>query len=206
MVYHRVQVFDDQASKIIENLRLPESWRELAIEYLNSGDERRQTANEQHRLEEKLKRINHQYKEGDIGHRESEREIGLTKSALAAVEPPVDAQLAVLGDHVEGLVETWDAPTKEERHQLLAMMLDAVYVDLKTAVVVGVKPKPELLPLFNHREPVKSEETILVTNEMYQGRSIPETRAVGVGGDSIGRDGHRYIGAAFGTILIPQAA
>lgn len=181
--YHRVQVFDDQVSKIIENLRLPESWRELVIEYLNLGDERRQTVHEQHRLEEKLKRIKHQYREGDIDQREYEREMGLTKSALAAVEPPVDAQLVVLGDHVEGLVEAWDAATKEERHQLLAMMLEAVYVDMKNAEVVGVKPKPEFLPLFNLRKPVKSGETILVTSEMDQGRSRPGTRA----GRSCGR-------------------
>lgn len=137
---------------------------------------RRQTVHEQHRLEEKLKRIKHQYREGDIDQREYEREMGLTKSALAAVEPPVDAHLVVLGDHVEGLVEAWDVATKEERHQLLAMMLDAVYVDMKNAEVVGVKPKPAFLPLFNLREPVKSGETILVTSELDQGRSIPETR------------------------------
>ena len=52
---------------------------------------------------------------------------------------------------------------KEERHQLLTMMLDAVYLDMKSAEVVGVKPKPEFLPLFNLREPVKSGDALLVT-------------------------------------------
>ena len=65
--------------------------------------------------------------------------------------------------------------TKEERHQLLTMMLDAVYVDMKTGEVVGVKPKPEFPPLFNLREPVKSGETILVTRGFEQGRTIPTT-------------------------------
>lgn len=59
--------------------------------------------------------------------------------------------------------------TKVERHQLLTMMLDAVYVDMKNAEVVGVKPKPEFLPLFNLREPVKSGEAILVTGAFEQG-------------------------------------
>ncbi len=90
------------------------------------------------------------------------------KAALAAVEPPVDAQLGQLGDHIEGFIGAWTMATKEERHQLITMMLDAVYVDMKTGEVVGVKPKPEFLPLFNLREPVKSGETILVTRGFEQ--------------------------------------
>jgi len=40
------------------------------------------------------------------------------------------------------LVETWGAATLEERHQLLAMMLDAVYVDMAQGLVLGLKFKP----------------------------------------------------------------
>ena len=76
--------------------------------------------------------------------------------------------------------------TKEERHQLLTMMLDAVYVDMKSGEVVGVKPKPEFLPLFNLREPVKSGETNLVTRGFEQSRTTPETR---VGGDNPSKAG-----------------
>ena len=167
--YHRVQVFDDQISKIVENLTLPESWRELVLDYLNSGEERSQTEKERHRLEQKLKRIKFQYREGDLDQREYAREMGLTKSALTAVQSPVDAQLVQLGDHIEGLIEAWTMATKEERHQLLTMMIGAVYVDMKNAEVVGVKPKPEFLPLFNLKEPVKSGDSVLVTVGLDQG-------------------------------------
>ena len=166
--YHPVQVFDDQMSQIVEDLTLPESWRELVVEYLNSGEERVNTDSERHRLEEKLRRVKQQYREGDIDQRDYDREMGLTKAALAAVEPPIDAQLVQLGDHIEGFIDAWTMATKEERHQLLTMMLDAVYVDMKSGEVVGVKPKPEFLPLFNLREPVKSGETILVTRGFEQ--------------------------------------
>jgi copper(I)-binding protein len=57
------------------------------------------------------------------------------------------------------------------------MMLDAVYVDMKSGEMVGVKPKPEFLPLFNLREPVKSGEVVLVTGTFEQSRTIPRTRA-----------------------------
>jgi len=34
-----------------------------------------------------------------------------------------------------------------ERHDLLKMMLDGVYVDMTEATVVAVQPKPPFLPL-----------------------------------------------------------
>ena len=44
-------------------------------------------------------------------------------------------------------MEAWGAATLEERHQLLSIMLDDVYVDMVQGLVLGLKP--EFLPLFN---------------------------------------------------------
>ena len=62
------------------------------------------------------------------------------------------------------------------------MMLDAVYVDMAQGLVLGLKPKPEFLPLFNLGEPVTTGASELVTGGMEQSRTIPRTRADGVGG------------------------
>ena len=48
--------------------------------------------------------------------------------------------------------------TKEKRHLLFCMMLDAVYVDMQARKIAGVKPKPEFLPLFSLKEPIKAGE------------------------------------------------
>ena len=55
--------------------------------------------------------------------------------------------------------------TNEERHGLLQMMLDTVYVDMASGRVVGIRPKPEFLPLFNLREPISAGELALVTGD-----------------------------------------
>ena len=47
------------------------------MEYLNSGEERAQVVNERCRLQEKLKRIKYQFREGDIDQREYEQEMAL---------------------------------------------------------------------------------------------------------------------------------
>ena len=55
-----------------------------------------------------------------------------------------------------------------ERQQLLTMMLDAVYVDMAQDPVLGLKPEPEFLPLFNLGEPVTTGDSELVTGGMEQ--------------------------------------
>ena len=163
--YQRAEVFDSKIEAIVGNLTLPSSWRDLVMEFLNSDDERINAARERQRLEQKLRRIKLQFREGDIDQREYKVEIELTKTSLAAVQQPEDDQLVRLGDHVEGLVEAWREATDKERHELLTMMLDAVYADMLTGEVVAVRPKPEFLPLFNLKEPVRAGELILVTGD-----------------------------------------
>ena len=43
------------------------------------------------------------------------------------------------------------------------MMLDAVYVDIAQGLVLGLKPKPEFLPLSHLSEPVTTGDAELVT-------------------------------------------
>ena len=83
--YKRVEVLDQQICELVENLQLPDSWREMAVSLLNSGDEREQVSKERARLEGKLKRIKFQYREGDIDQAEYQQELGLAKAALEAV-------------------------------------------------------------------------------------------------------------------------
>ncbi len=46
---------------------------------------------------------------------------------------------------------------------MLSIMLDSVYVDMVQGLVLGLKPKPEFLPLFNLGEPVTTGDSELVT-------------------------------------------
>ena len=105
--YQRAGVLDDQVCAIIGDLRLPGSWRELVSGYLASGEERKKESNERRSLEEKLRRIRLQYREGDIDRREYRQESALTKAALDATRVSVNDEVVCYGDHIEGLVEAW---------------------------------------------------------------------------------------------------
>ena len=63
------------------------------------------------------------------------------------------------------MVAAWETATKEERCDLLQMAVDAVYVDMVSAKVVAIKPKPAFLPLFRLEEPVTAGPTILVVGD-----------------------------------------
>ena len=65
---------------------------------------------------------------------------------------------------------------------MLSMMLDAVYVDMTQGLVLGLKPKPEFLPLFNLGEPVTTGDAELVTGGMEQTPTTPRTQADCVAG------------------------
>ena len=67
----------------------------------------------------------------------------------------------LVGGHRYSRLEALGEASPEERHQLLNMMLDAVYVDMAQGLVLG--PKPKFLPLFNLGEPVTTGDSELVT-------------------------------------------
>jgi site-specific DNA recombinase len=168
--YVKADVLDGQVSELVGSLRLASSWRDLVVRYLNSGEELEKAVKERARLEEKLRRLKKLYREVEITEDDYGREKGLTEAALVAIKYPEQQRVIELGDHVEGMVHAWGQAMKEERRDMLRVMLDAVYVDMTACKIVGIKPKPSFLPLFNLQEPLTADGRILVTGDPDGGR------------------------------------
>ena len=75
--------------------------------YLASGEERKNESNERLRLEDKVRRIRVQYREGGIDRGEYQQESDLTKTAQDATRVLADNEVVHYGDQIEGLL---DAP------------------------------------------------------------------------------------------------
>ena len=99
----------------------------------------------------------------EIGEEEYRQESALTQAKLCGLVIPLHEQVVALRDNVEGFVDAWAIATKEERREMLQMMLDAVYIDMTTQEVVRLRPKSAFLPLVNLDEPVKAGELVLST-------------------------------------------
>ena len=70
--------------------------------YLASGEERKNESNERLRLEDKVRRIRVQYREGGIDRGEYQQESDLTKTAQDATRVLADNEVVHYGDHIEG--------------------------------------------------------------------------------------------------------
>ena len=136
----------------------------MVVDLLSSKDEAPELQRERNRLEEKLRRLKRLYREVEIEEGDYRQEVALTQAKLSGMGNPEHHQVVNLGDNVEGVVAAWEIATKEERREMLQMMLDAVYIDMTTKEVVGLKPKAAFLPLFHLDEPVRAGEVVLATS------------------------------------------
>jgi hypothetical protein len=104
---------------------------------------------ERKNISDRLRRLSRTYIDGLIedGEYELQRKL-LTDRLDTLVIPEMDAALGA-GTFLETLGIIWVNATLEEKHKLLTIMLDAVYVDLLTTrKVVGILPKPAFYHLF----------------------------------------------------------
>ena len=103
--------------------------------------------------EERLRRLGRSYIDGVIDDGEYNVQRKLLQDALEAlVIPEADAALRA-GELLEGLGLVWEKATLEEKHKLLASMLDAVFIDLEASrAIVGLQPKPPFYHLFDSLE------------------------------------------------------
>jgi len=97
----------------------------LVLHYLQVSEERQRGAKERARLQERLRRLQRLYLDG-YPEDEYRREKEVILAALDTLGQPQEQEVLVLGDHVEGLIETWSCGTREERRDILRMMLEAV--------------------------------------------------------------------------------
>ena len=113
--------------------------------------ERERIFKQRKEVEAKLHRLARAYIDGFVTSHDYNVEKKLIKDALSAlVIPEADASLDAR-QFLESLGFIWDKATLEERHKLLSVMLEAVYIDLAASrVIVGIQPKPPFILSLDH--------------------------------------------------------
>jgi len=155
------KVVDEQMEKIIKSLTLDPAWRDRITEKLSKISERDSIFARRKQSEEKLKRLGRSYIDGVIDEGEYRVQLKAIQSALESlVVPGIEAAIHA-GEFLEGLGSIWDIATMEEKHKLLSVCLDAVYVDIGASrAIVGLQPKPTFYHLF---ETLKQDHDSQVT-------------------------------------------
>ncbi len=144
------RTIDNQMDRIIKSLTLDPSWRRRIIEKLSGISEREDILKQRRQAEEKLRRLGRSYIDGVIDDGEYNVQRKLLQDVLDSLVVPEEDAAVRAGEFLEGLGMVWDKAILEERHKLLAGMLDAVYVDLGASRrIVGLQPKPVFYHLFD---------------------------------------------------------
>lgn len=145
----RCDTIDDQVNEIISSLALDSSWKDKIVAKISSQSQYDLILKEKKSLNDRLRRLSRTYVDGLIEEGEYDLQKKLLQDRInTLVIPEIDATLNA-GALLENLGVIWANATMEEKHKLLTIMLDAVYVDLLTSRrVVGILPKPTFYPLF----------------------------------------------------------
>jgi hypothetical protein len=146
------KVIDKQVEDIVTSLCLKPDWRETIIERVVALSERERLLSERRQTEERLKRLGRAYVDDLISERAYEAQRKQLRERLSTlVMPEVDVAVeagALLGQ----IKELWREATTDERHDLLAGMIDAVYVDMPSRRLVGITPKGPFREAFRSLE------------------------------------------------------
>jgi site-specific DNA recombinase len=103
--------------------------------------ERERITTERRQSQDRLKRLGRAYVDGLIAERACEAERKQLEARLASlVMPEVDVAIEA-GALVDQIQALWLEATVDERHDLLAGMIDTVYVHMPSRRVVGITPK-----------------------------------------------------------------
>ncbi len=165
------KTIDGQMDSIIRSLILVPDWKERIIERLSTVSERQNILTQRKQIEAKLKRLARTYVDGLIDDGQYNVQRKLLQDTLKVLIIPEEEASIEAGKLLEDLRSVWQEATLEEKHKLLSIMLEAVYIDLAASrSIVGIQPKPVFYPLFNSLEN-QSGNTISV----FHGKKIEPT-------------------------------
>lgn len=150
----REQYLDPQIDGMIEQLVLPDNWRERTRQLLaaDSGSEKQVRDQRKKELKDELRRLNFQHQKSLLSDEEYLQQAVPVKAELEQLERQSVARMpehiAMAGEQLITIRTSWQKATREQKRDMLHLMLNAVYVDTDKREIVSVEPHSEFELLF----------------------------------------------------------
>ncbi len=145
----RCDVADEQISRLMEAIVLPESWMDRVLAQVHMKDEVEQVRKEREQTEQRLKRLGRAYVDGLLAEMDYLREKQSLQDKLASLVVPGLSETEAAGRLLEDLPRLWQGASLNEKRRVLLSLLDAVYVDtVEEKRIVAIKSKPAFRPLL----------------------------------------------------------
>lgn len=189
----RLQIREDylvpQLDEYMGAITLPEDWRQRIQELVSHDvgaaaiEKRRQS------LRGQLRRLNYQFEHGLIEEKDIpdyEKRAQQLIREINSIVIPNPSRLVDAGEELITLRDSWSKADKAQRHGILKEVFDAVYVDMTTRQIAGVKPFAEFVPLFRQTKLVERDWCFVLENdETAQGDDTSGRLHVSHGSDGI---------------------
>ena len=125
-------------------IKLPDDWRARALAAAARDETAVHRQERRTALERKRARLKDLVKEGIIDTTEYRADVAAIDTELATLAHETEeADLAAIAARLENLSALWADATEEERLQIAAGLIDAVWVDLDGKKVLGIQPADE---------------------------------------------------------------
>lgn len=157
----RCELIDEQAGELFGKLVLPDDWRDEIQRRLANYDRITSIEKERASLSDRLRRLTVAYTLGNVEDVEYKRQEADLKRAIGRLRVPELDEAVAAGEILADVRKLWQRADESEKHELLRGMVASVQVDLLSARIVGVTPKPAFWSLFESAR-VDSSRVVLL--------------------------------------------
>ncbi|HWQ85000.1 MAG TPA: recombinase family protein, partial [Anaerolineales bacterium] len=142
---------DEQVAELIQALKLTATWEEDVRKLLHEEQDRPDPETERKEIRSMLRLMRDNYERGMYEGEEYQywQKVNGLKEKLALLERVPEPALNRAARTLLDLRETWESTTKEERKDLVHIMIQEVGVDVVNKRVLWVKARPDYELLFS---------------------------------------------------------
>jgi hypothetical protein len=139
-----------QVTELICSIRLPENWEPVVRQMLEEQREGIDPETERKEIRGMLRLMRENFERGLYEGEEYQywQKVSTLKEKLALLERIPEPAINRAAQTLLDLRETWESTTKEERKDLVHVMIQEVGVDMAVKRVLWVKARPDYEPLF----------------------------------------------------------
>jgi len=146
----RAEVIDAQIAQIMKLLRLPDNWEEAVKSLLHRKKDTLDPETERTRIRKELRDMREMKRRGMYDGEEHVfwRDVEALQeklSRLKAIKKPVINRAA---ETLLDIQAAWEQATRQEREELVKLLLKKVGCDIQQSRIAWIKPNPEFDPLF----------------------------------------------------------
>jgi hypothetical protein len=146
----RADVIDAQIGRIIKLLRLPDNWQSAVKNLLRKNEDYTNPETERARIRKQIRDMREMKSHGLYEGEDHVfwRDVEALQEELSRLENIQEPTVNKAAKKLLDIQKAWDLATRQEREELVKMLLSRVGCDIKEKRITWIEPEPEFAPLI----------------------------------------------------------